>query len=479
LQAVATLNPEQDLILHFRFFDTMETSTVAGRVAWLDPTRKEAGICFKDLPDRTEQSIARWIARQETGSHPTEWKVASPANAVPAASEIPLLPPKVSIVSIPASGTALDSQPSPSTALPSESHLGDTLPDPASSKPSMPLAFGTSLPAAIPTNALHPKEHSAAPTVNPTEVPPEPLQPILQLELASPSGPSQEFLRGDRVPSDSPMPLSSTDAASRDEWNEIPSWIPHKPWNEIPPWISPMSMLSSPQGKQRHQVLIVAGLAACFGILVLILVATDQGKYHENTDSHMTPVLPISPPTATTVPGGNPAAQTTLQPRGMQGHSKQQTMPLPATPSHMTPVLPISPPTATTVPGGNPAAQTTLQSRGMQAHSKQQTMPLPATPSGSVSSPAPIPAPPQIVRRRTEAPWRATLKRIFLGVDSADNSRALDPAADGISVWADKRSGFYYCADSPYFAKLQPGSAVTQGDALQSGYQPKLDSYCY
>ena len=429
LQAVAMLNPEQDLILHFRFFDTMETTTVAGRVAWLDPTRKEAGICFKDLPDQTVQSIARWIVRQETGSPATEQKVASP-DPVPAASEIPLLPPKVSVVSIPASGTALDSQPSPSTALPSESHLGDTLPDPASSKPSTPLAFGTSLPAAIPTNALHPKEHSAAPTVNPTEVPSEPLQPILQLELASPSGPSQEFLRGDRVPSDSPMPLSSTDAASDDKWNAIPPWIPHKPWNEIPPWIPPMPMLSSPQDKRRHQVLIVAGLAACFGILVLILMATDQGKYKENTDSHTTPMLPISPPTATTVPGGNPAAQTTLQSRGMQGHSKQQ------------------------------------------------TMPLPATPSGSVSSPAPIPAPPQIVRRRTEAPWQATLKRIFLGVDSADNSRALDPAADGISVWADKRSGFYYCADSPYFAKLQPGSAVTQGDALQSGYQPKLDSYC-
>src|ERR1019366_859402 len=116
----------------------------------------------------------------------------------------------------------LDPQPSPSTALPSESHLGDTLPDPASSKPSTPLAFGTSFPAPIPTNALHPEEHSAAPTVNPTELPSEPLQPILQLEPASPSGPSKEFLRGDRLPSDSPMPLSSTDAAPEDKWNKIP-----------------------------------------------------------------------------------------------------------------------------------------------------------------------------------------------------------------------------------------------------------------
>src|ERR1035437_9149943 len=188
-QAVARVNPEQDLILHFKLFDTGEAIAIAGRVAWLGPTRKEAGVCFKDLPDRTEQSIAGWIARQETGSHATEWKMASPVNAVPAASEIPLLPPQVSIVSIPASGPALDPQPSPSTALPSESHLGDTLPDPASSKPSTPLAFGASLPSPIPTNALHPKEHSAAPTVNPTEVPSEPHAPHIRRRQQGPASP--------------------------------------------------------------------------------------------------------------------------------------------------------------------------------------------------------------------------------------------------------------------------------------------------
>ena len=157
LQAVAKLNPEQDLILHFKFFDTGEKITVAGRVAWLGPTRKEAGICFKDLSDPIEQSIAGWIARQETSSHATEWKVASPVNVVPAASEILLPLPQVSIPSIPAGGTALDPQTRPSTALPSESHVGDTLPDPASSKPSTPPAFGTSFPASTATNALHAK----------------------------------------------------------------------------------------------------------------------------------------------------------------------------------------------------------------------------------------------------------------------------------------------------------------------------------
>src|SRR5450759_3539291 len=64
-QAVAPLDPEQDLILRFMLFDMGETIEVAGRVAWLGRTRKEAGICFTDPPDRTMQCISEWIALQE------------------------------------------------------------------------------------------------------------------------------------------------------------------------------------------------------------------------------------------------------------------------------------------------------------------------------------------------------------------------------------------------------------------------------
>src|ERR1700722_12468149 len=79
-QAVAGLRLEQDVSLSFGLFDTDETITVAGRVAWLGPTRKEAGIRFKDLPHDTEQSIAEWMAEREPIPDSAKWNVKSPTN---------------------------------------------------------------------------------------------------------------------------------------------------------------------------------------------------------------------------------------------------------------------------------------------------------------------------------------------------------------------------------------------------------------
>ena len=65
--------------------------------------------------------------------------------------------------------------------------------------------------------------------------------------------------------------------------------------------------------------------------------------------------------------------------------------------------------------------------------------------------------------------------RALLGLDVANT---IDPAAAALPVWTIQHSGFYYCAHSPDFRTLEPGAIMTQGQALQSGYQPKLGSYC-
>ena len=65
--------------------------------------------------------------------------------------------------------------------------------------------------------------------------------------------------------------------------------------------------------------------------------------------------------------------------------------------------------------------------------------------------------------------------RALLGLD-VDN--AIDPATAALPVWTVQHSGFYYCAHSPDFRTQEPGAIMTQGQALQSGYQPKLGSYC-
>lgn len=47
----------------------------------------------------------------------------------------------------------------------------------------------------------------------------------------------------------------------------------------------------------------------------------------------------------------------------------------------------------------------------------------------------------------------------------------------GAKVWADKRAGTYYCADSQFFGR-GTGRYLKQGDALTLGYQPALGNYC-
>jgi hypothetical protein len=69
--------------------------------------------------------------------------------------------------------------------------------------------------------------------------------------------------------------------------------------------------------------------------------------------------------------------------------------------------------------------------------------------------------------------WADRVKAFF-GVNAPPK---MDPAKAGVPVWAVQRNGYFYCADDPNFKKLQPGAIMTQGDALQSGYQPKV-GYC-
>ena len=60
-----------ELALNFRLQGGEQPIETVGRVAWLDPSQKGAGISFKDLPGNTERQIAAWIAIQEqpTGTH--------------------------------------------------------------------------------------------------------------------------------------------------------------------------------------------------------------------------------------------------------------------------------------------------------------------------------------------------------------------------------------------------------------------------
>src|SRR5579864_7157381 len=48
VQSVAELDPDADIVVRFRLQGADQAIQTLGRVVWLGPTKKEAGICFND-----------------------------------------------------------------------------------------------------------------------------------------------------------------------------------------------------------------------------------------------------------------------------------------------------------------------------------------------------------------------------------------------------------------------------------------------
>jgi len=47
-----------------------------------------------------------------------------------------------------------------------------------------------------------------------------------------------------------------------------------------------------------------------------------------------------------------------------------------------------------------------------------------------------------------------------------------------VKIWANKRSGLYYCPDSKFYGKLSPGAYMSQDEAIKGGYQPAAQEAC-
>ncbi len=86
-------------------------------------------------------------------------------------------------------------------------------------------------------------------------------------------------------------------------------------------------------------------------------------------------------------------------------------------------------------------------------------------------------APPVTVQPQPDGPWTSSIASFFEGFLPKAKT-PIDKSQNSVQVWISKGSGYYYCAGSPYYEKVQPGAFMSQGDALQSGYQPKLGDAC-
>jgi hypothetical protein len=56
--------------------------------------------------------------------------------------------------------------------------------------------------------------------------------------------------------------------------------------------------------------------------------------------------------------------------------------------------------------------------------------------------------------------------------------KVLERAQLNRKVWADKQTGFYYCAGTRLYGHTQSGQYISQGEALQAGYTAAMNEPC-
>ena len=235
LQAVAELNPETELTLHFQLEGSKPAIETEGRVTWLGPTQKEAGICFKNLVGKTEQQIAEWIAKLEQPAPGTETGTEPCPKPPPTSREAPVQPIQNSIQAIfprkKTENTRSNSPPEiPRESLSESSQLDDSM-----------LRL-----------RVRPEEGFASQLGKSVESPAEHSDP--PLEPATPS-----IGAGEILPRDAVLPSSSEIISAGDRVRAVPE-------------------SSASESRWRRRKIAISVVASIIGILGLIVVVLYLGK---------------------------------------------------------------------------------------------------------------------------------------------------------------------------------------------------------
>jgi hypothetical protein len=394
LQAAAKLSAETEFVLNFRLQGVEPAIETMAYVAWLDPSRKEAGISFRELSSNAEQQIAKWIASQEqpTGNTQTETE----PHPVPAArGESLRLPIQASIPVIfpserPESGQQgfvpriLGESLSQSREQNDFESALEAMPPPAPVSATLPFR-------------TRPEEKFEPLADAPFELPAKHYE--LRIEPQSLPAVAHEILPRDCLLPNSISPRRAVVAADR-----LASAVPDSTATDL----------------RRRRKFAIALAVSMMAVVALMVMATGISRPPVLNSSNGPTIQPISP-SAAALPAGTPQTRPQVQPGG-----RVRTAPSSTAPTDVDPVAPV------------PVVRVAV---------------------------APV---------QQESGFMGSL-RTLLGLDVANT---IDPAEAALPVWTVQHSGFYYCARSPDFRTLEPGAIMTQGQALQSGYQPKLGSYC-
>jgi hypothetical protein len=444
-QAARKLSAKINSILNVRLRGSGLDVNLIGEIIWQGASQKEIGICFKDLPASQQQVIADWIARQEQASKAPLLDDFPPPKPMPAMPEV--FAPGVGYV--PRAYSAAFPIPQAKPAGPPSGAAADAIID---SRPPAPVDSAGGVFAATPRLEIVspiqdrnvPSEelaaHSQGRNADPlgSSEPSRPVQPL-------PVQPLSEKLSIERshqvsagnsppiVPAKEPIATvlkalsqASAEAAGKTELRK-PEEIKPIPQDRVflrpeslleanaaEKWIPPALLAAWRRGRLQHKLLLGSAAAVSLGFFVLILTLAL---------AHV----------------GSSASNSSGSGSPQQPTAQQSTTPPP--PTNVSVVPP-------------------------QADPMQAPPPPAAVPSRSHQRPQP-------------SPFANFVKTVFgFDLGNSDASNEIDEDQLRVQVWTSKDSGYYYCTDDGYYKNVQPGTFMSQGDALQSGYRSRLGQFC-
>jgi PilZ domain len=396
LHAAVKLNAETELTLRFRLEPTGEPIEVAGRVAWLGPSQKEAGISFTNLSSDAERRIAAWIAEQEQPVSVTQRDISpEPKSPSMRGAEAPLSMRAPVPASLAAEGSE-NAQPGLSGRIPRRV-FSESSPDDLSTTPPG-LQWTTSPPPALdfPT----PEERFERPSDKLLRSPAKRYEALLE--------PEQPALTAKEIPpKDSPRPGLTPSPAKVTEANRP----------------APRVDDSAALKLRQRRKLGMAGAAAAAGILAVVMTVMIGSRPIGHGGSGGESAQPISSAVAVEPESVPQIPSEALNDQSAQSDTSADDPTNTEADYDLLPVLPTNQPATVSQVGD----------------------------------------------------WAAHVESI-LGIGPPAK---VNPAVLGLPVWTVQHSGFYYCGGNLNSETPQPGTLMTQGEALQSGYQPKLGSYCH
>jgi hypothetical protein len=485
------LTADKNSTLQLRLRGSGLNVDLAGELVWLSPTQKEAGICFKDVPGNVRRDIADWIAREAQVFDPVGLDDGSRSKPIPANSDLF----ETADTSVPQTLSAALSMPRPKLANPplsvDASANGLFSPVPLDYAP--PTSFLPSLREVSSPNFErdaydeewddNPDESDPDSTASsePSRVEPQlrirplPEQAPLEDSHQPPAVNSSPFLLSLKRISTArgELPQASLEAPGINEFHRT---------EETDPVYDPSASLTSPflrsleqRSYARYERMPVPAEPA--GKIELRKTEEIAPAYHARV---------YRPPEqlATAAP-----VEKWIPPALLGAWSRADIQRKLALASSGVACLGIFALFLTMA-----VAHTGSNTRGIE-----ESVPLPeptaqefvspsAAPTAGTNSlqidPIQVPAAlPVAIPRQTLRP-RKSLLAIFIQAllritpgGSDERARIRDDQL-GVQVWTSKRNGYFYCTNSDFYKSVQPGAFMVQGDAIQSGYQPRIGQFC-